>query len=250
MEVIGKTALVTGGGHRIGRAITLKLAYAGVNVIVNYHTSEQEAADTAAEAERLGVMATTIKADVSDADQVKAMVKKAKQQFECIDILVNSSSLFKKTPIPTADYSAWHKVTGVLIDGPFYCANEIAPMMLEKGEGAIINIVDLSAWEAWPNFAAHTAGKSALLALTRQLALDLAPAIRVNAIAPGPVLPPPHYDAARIKRTANKTLLNRWGSPEDIAKTALFLIESDYITGEIIVVDGGQRYGHRKQEEA
>jgi NAD(P)-dependent dehydrogenase (short-subunit alcohol dehydrogenase family) len=249
MDVKGKTALVTGGAHRIGKAITLKLAQAGANVIINYHTSASEAEDTAAEARQFGVKSVTIGADISDSNQVKTMVDQAKQHFNAIDILVNSSSLFKQTPVPTVDFSTWHQVTGVLINGPFYCTNFIAPIMQEKGEGAIVNIIDLSVWESWPGFAAHTVGKSALFAMTRQMAMDLAPAIRVNAVAPGPVLPPPHYDAERIERTAHKTLLNKWGSPEDVTRTVLFLIESDYITGEVIVVDGGERYGHRKHEE-
>jgi len=250
MDIKGRTALVTGGAQRVGRAISLKLAQAGANVIVNYNHSSSEANETVAEAEKFGIKAEAIRADISDAAQVKDMVEKARERFTAIDILINNSSLFRKTSLPTDDFTAWHQVTSVLIDGPFYCANAVAPMMIDKGEGVIVNIVDLSAWEAWPNFTAHTVGKSALLAMTRQLAFDLAPSIRVNAIAPGPVLPPPSYDAARIERTAKKTLLGRWGSPEDVTRTVIFLIESDYITGEVIVVDGGERYGYRRHEEA
>jgi 3-oxoacyl-[acyl-carrier protein] reductase/pteridine reductase len=120
--------------------------------------------------------------------------------------------------------------------------------MLARGEGAIVNIVDLSAWEPGHGFAAHSVGKAALLALTRQLALEPAPAVRVNAVAPGPVLPPPGYDDARMATIAKKTLLERWGAPEDVAGAALFLVQADYITGDVIVVDGGERYGHRKVE--
>jgi NAD(P)-dependent dehydrogenase (short-subunit alcohol dehydrogenase family) len=102
-------------------------------------------------------------------------------------------------------------------------------------------MLDLSAWEAWPGMTAHSVGKTGLLALTRQLALELAPAVRVNGIAPGPVLPPPGADMAAIKRIAEGTLLKRWGSAADVAETVLFLVQSDYMTGEVIVVDGGQR---------
>ena len=118
--------------------------------------------------------------------------------------------------------------------------------MLKAGQGEIINIIDLAAFQPWPNFIAHSVGKSALLALSRQLALELAPNVKVNAIAPGPVLPPPDYSQARIDQTAQRTLLNRWGTVEDIAKTALFFIQSDYITGEVLAVDGGERFGHKK----
>jgi NAD(P)-dependent dehydrogenase (short-subunit alcohol dehydrogenase family) len=119
-------------------------------------------------------------------------------------------------------------------------------LMLQQGEGAIVNILDLSAWEPWPDFAAHSVGKAGLLALTKQLALELAPAVRVNAVAPGPVLPPPDYSAAQAARLAQKTLLGRWGRPEDVAQAVMYLVEADYITGEVIVVDGGQRFGHQK----
>lgn len=176
------------------------------------------------------------------------MVAGAEERFGVVDVLVNSASMFKKTPVPTEDFSAWHKITSILIDGPFYCANAVAPGMLSRGEGAIINIIDLSAWEPWPDFAGHSVGKAALLALTRQLALDLAPQVRVNAIAPGPVLPPPDYGEEKIARTAQKTLLNRWGVPEDVSDAVIYLLRADYVTGEVITVDGGERYGHRQQE--
>lgn len=249
MELKGKTALITGGAHRVGRVITLAFARAGANVVINYHSSADQAQATAAEAEAFGVGALPYQADVSDWAQVEAMAKAARQRFGGVDVLVNSASIFLTTPFPLQDFSNWRKVTGILIDGGLYCANALAPMMLEKGEGAMIFIVDLSAWEPWPNFAAHSVGKSALLALSRQLALELAPAVRVNAVAPGPVLPPVHYSPAKIQRTAKKTLLNRWGTAEDVAQAVLFLAQADYITGDVIVVDGGERYGHRKREE-
>lgn len=248
MNPNGKTALITGGAHRVGRAITLALAQAGANVIVNYNRSAAAAETTAAEARAIGVEALPLKADIADWPQVQAMAAAAKEQFGGVDILVNSASLWLETPFPMNDVTAWQQVTGIDINGAFYCANALAPMMLEKGAGAIVNIVDLSAWEPWPNFIAHSVGKAALLALSRQLALDLAPKVRVNAVAPGPVLPPPDYDPAQIARTADKTLLNRWGRPEDVAEAVLFFIKAAYVTGEVLAVDGGERFGHRKYE--
>jgi NAD(P)-dependent dehydrogenase (short-subunit alcohol dehydrogenase family) len=240
MNPKGKTALITGGAHRVGKAITMALARAGANVVINYHTSSEAAEGTAAEARALGVEALPVQADVSDLQQVDVMVEAAKNRFGGIDILINSASHFEKTPFPTHDVSAWQRVTGILIHGSFYCANQVAPLMLERGEGAIINIADLSAWEPWPDFAAHGVGKAALLALTRQLALELAPTVRVNAVAPGPVLPPPAYSEAQLARIAQRTLLNRWGTPEDVAHAVIFLVKADYVTGEVIVVDGGE----------
>ncbi|PKO15486.1 MAG: short-chain dehydrogenase [Chloroflexi bacterium HGW-Chloroflexi-10] len=249
MNIIGKTALVTGGAIRVGKAISLGLAQAGANMVINYSSNSQKALETAQEIEKLGVTALTIQANVADWEQVKLMFAEIHEKIGKIDILVNNASPFTKTPIPTDSIEAWHQVTGVQINGAFYVSNLAAKDMLEKKEGAIVNIIDLSAWEAWPNLTAHVVGKSALLALTRQFALELHPYVRVNAIAPGPVLPPPDYSEEKINRTAAKTLLNRWGTAEDISKTVNFLIESDYINAEFIAVDGGQRFAHRKYEE-
>jgi NAD(P)-dependent dehydrogenase (short-subunit alcohol dehydrogenase family) len=248
MNPKGKTALITGGAVRIGKTITLALASVGANVVINFNTSAQAAAAAVAEAQDLGVGALAVQADIADYRQVQKMVEAAKNKFGGVDILVNSASLWRATPFPTDNLADWHLVTRILIDGSFYCANAVAPLMLAKGEGAIVNIVDLSAWEPWPNFTAHSVGKAALLALSRQLALELAPAVRVNAVAPGPVLPPADYDEETIKRTAEKTLLNRWGSPEDIAEAVLYFVKANYVTGEVIAVDGGERFGHRKLE--
>lgn len=246
MNIKGKTALVTGGAVRVGKAITLALAREGANVIINYNSSADAAEETRQEAEALGVKGLIVQADVGDYQQVKDLVSKGVNRFGGIDILVNSASLWRQTPFPMNDLEDWHLITNILINGSFYCANEIAPLMLKAGQGEIINIIDLAAFEPWPNFIAHSVGKSALLALSRQLALELAPNVKVNAIAPGPVLPPPDYSQARIDQTAQRTLLNRWGTVEDIAKTALFFIQSDYITGEVLAVDGGERFGHKK----
>ena len=246
MELRGRTALITGGARRVGRAITLALAGGGAHVVINYHTSAAEAESAAQEALRLGVRALPIQADVADPEQVRAMFAAANQQLGGVDILVNSSSLFKKTPFPTGDPGDWQRVTRILLDGAFYCANAAAPGMLEKGAGLIVNILDGAAWEPWPEYVAHCVGKAGLLALTRQLALDLAPAVRVNGVAPGPVLPPPGSSPSRIAQIAQRTLLRRWGTPEDVAQAVLFLVGADYITGEVIVVDGGERWAHRQ----
>ncbi len=249
MDLKGRTALITGGAHRLGKAITLALANAGCNVVINYHHSHEAAEATANEARGYGVAALAWQANVADYEQVSNMVSAAVQHLGRLDILINSASRFEKTPFPTQDLSAWHRVTAVLIHGAFYCANAVAPIMLKQGDGLIINIADLSAWQPWPGFAAHSVGKAALLALTRQLALELAPTIRVNAIAPGLILPPPHYTASKIERAAQRTLLRRWGSPEDVTQAILYLARADYVTGEVMVVDGGELFGHLKPHE-
>ena len=212
MDLSGKTALITGGAVRVGKAITMGIAHRGANVVINYNTSSAAAEETAGEARALGVGALPVQADIGTKQDVDALVAAARETFGGVDILVNSASLWMKTPFPMDEVDGWHRVTNILINGSFYCANAVAPLMLARGEGAIVNIVDLAAFEPWPDFIAHSVGKAALLALSRQLALELAPAVRVNAVAPGPVMPPPDYTAEMVARTANKTLLDPWGT--------------------------------------
>ncbi|MFV1991436.1 MAG: SDR family NAD(P)-dependent oxidoreductase [Acidimicrobiales bacterium] len=248
MDIEGKTALVTGSAKRVGRVIALTLAEAGANVVINYNASASEAETTAGEIEELGVGALPVRADVGNYEQVESMVQTATKKFGGIDILVNNASIFLSDPFPTTDLKVWNKTIDTLVNGPFYCANLVAPSMLKRGGGAIVSVSDLSAFEAWPRYMAHAIGKSSILALTRQLALELAPTIRANAVVFGPTLRPHDYDDARYQRTANKTLLKRWGTPEEMAHTIKFLVEADYITGEHVIIDGGQRFGHRATE--
>ena len=241
MKIEGRTALVTGGAHRVGKAITMTLARAGANVVVNYYSSDAAALETVGEAKALGVDALAVQADVGNLEQVRSLVAAAVDRFGAVDILVNSASIWQKTPMPMGNFSDWHRVLGVLLNGSMYLADAVAPLMQERGEGEMVNIVDLSAWKPFAGYIAHSVGKSGLLALTRQLALELAPAVNVNAVAPGPVLPPPDYSDQEIARVADRTLKGRWGSAQDVADAVRFLVEADYITGEVIVVDGGER---------
>jgi 3-oxoacyl-[acyl-carrier protein] reductase/pteridine reductase len=241
MKIEGKTALITGGAHRVGKAITTTLARAGANVVVNYYSSDTAARETVREAEALGVGALAVQADVGDLAQARALVAAAADRFGAVDILINNASIWQKTPLPLGDFAGWHRVLGVLLNGSMYLADAVAPMMLEHNEGSIVNIVDLSAWKPFAGYVAHSVGKAGLLALTRQLALELAPAVSVNAVAPGPVLPPPDYSQAQIAKVAGRTLKGRWGVAQDVAEAVRFLIEADYITGEVLVVDGGER---------
>lgn len=241
MRIEGKTALITGGAHRVGKSITMALARAGTNVVVNYFSSRVAAQETVDEAQVLGVGALAVQADVGDLDQSRALVKAAVDRFGAVDILINSASIWQKTPLPLGDFASWRRVLSVLLDGSMYLADAVAPMMLARGEGAIVNIVDLSAWKPFAGYIAHSVGKAGLLALTRQLAVELAPTVSVNAVAPGPVLPPPDYSQEQIDRVAAHTLKGRWGKAQNVADAVRFLIEADYITGEVIVVDGGER---------
>jgi NAD(P)-dependent dehydrogenase (short-subunit alcohol dehydrogenase family) len=247
MEINGKVALVTGGAVRVGKAISLMLAQAGAHVVVNYNSSALPAQETVADAQALGVEAIAIQCDVADYADVQAMTQQILDRFGGVDIIVNSASLFGKLTVPTDDLTTWRRVTRISIDGAFFVVNALAHAMLARGGGAIVNIVDLSVWQPWPGFTAHAVGKAGLMALTQQLALELAPTIRVNAVAPGPVLPPDDYDEQRLAAVASRTLLERWGQPEDVAQAVKYLIEANFVTGEVISVDGGERHGFRKR---
>ena len=246
MDIQGRTALVTGGARRVGKAITLALAEAGANVVINYANSAADAEQTAREAEALGVEALTFQADVTKYEDVGRMVDAAVERFGTIDVLVNNASSFESDPIPTDDLTVWHKSIDTLVHGPFYCSNLVAPVMLRNDGGVIVSIGDLSAFEPWPGYAGHAVGKGAILSLSRQLALELAPTVRSNVVVPGPAMRPEKYDDETYQRVSDDTLLERWGTPQEMAAAVLFFVQSDYITGETITVDGGQRFGHRK----
>lgn len=245
MNIRGKVALVTGGAVRVGKAVTLLLAHAGAHVVINYHNSDAAADETAAEVRALGVEALPVQCDVSNQMQVEGMAQVIESAFGGVDIIVNSASHFGRTPFPTDDahvHEEWRTVTRILIDGPWYVCNALVPGMRRRGGGVIINIADLAADFPWRGFAAHGAGKAALLAFTRQLALELAPSIRANAVSPGYILPPPGHSEARVQEAAQRTLLGTIGSPEDVAQAVRYLIEADFVTGETLYVDGGERW--------
>lgn len=249
MELKGKTALVTGGAHRVGKAITMMLAQAGANVVVNYHSSGEAAAQTVREAESLGVEALAVQCDVADPNAVKEMAEATIARFGGVDIIVNSASFFGRTPFPTTDpdvYTMWEQVTRISIDGPFFVCNTLVPSMQARGGGVIVNIVDLSVWLPWPNFMGHAVGKAGLLALTQSLALELAPSIRVNAIAPGLIEPPPGQSAAKSVKNAKRNLLERWSGGDAVAHGVKYLIEADFVTGEVLTIDGGERLAFNK----
>lgn len=254
MDVMGKNALVTGGAHRVGKAITLMLAAAGANVVVNYNSSDSAANQTVQEAKALGVDALAVQCDVQDRDAVSTMAERIDAHFGGVDIIVNSASYFGKTAFPSTDpalFETWERVTRISIDGVFFVCNALVPAMQSRARGVsdggvIINIVDLSIWLPWPNFMAHAVGKAGMLAMTQSMALELAPAIRVNAVAPGSVEPPPGYSDAKIAASAQKNLLNRWSGGDAVAHAVKYLIEADFVTGEVLTIDGGERLAVNK----
>jgi NAD(P)-dependent dehydrogenase (short-subunit alcohol dehydrogenase family) len=247
MDLHGKAALVTGGATRVGRAISLALARAGADVIVNYHTSAAEADVTAADVAGMGRRVMPYRADVAQADQVQGMMDAAVERFGRLDVLVNSASIWKGSPWPDVSEAEWELLHGVAAKGAFLCARAATPFLKANGDGAIVNITDLSALAPFPGFVSHSTAKAAVLSLTRALAIEMAPVVRVNAIAPGAVLPPPDFTPEQIALAANMNLLNRWGSAENIADAVVFLAQADFITGILLPVDGGEMLAWRKR---
>mgnify|MGYP000848165059 CR=1 FL=1 len=241
MDLNGKVALVTGGAVRVGRSIALALAAAGADISFSYCSSADAASATADEIRAQGRRAFSRKADFKDSDDVKGLVESTVSELGRLDILVNSAAFWLRTPWATLKEKDWDNTLDVTLRGPIFCAKYASPHLAEHGDGLIVNIVDLSAFMPFPGFSAHSAAKAGLLNATYGLAVELAPAIRVNAIAPGLVLPPPYFSEAQTNAKAQNTLLRRWGTPEDVAMTVIYFAHASYVTGTVIHVDGGER---------
>ncbi len=235
-------ALVTGGAVRVGRSIVLALAEAGFDIALNYRSSEANARETARDVEACGRDCLLLQGDLSMPSEIERIAEEVRASAGGLDLLVNNAALFESTPFADVDLKAWDRVMAVNLRAPFLLAQALNPL-LQTACGSIVNIVDLSAIEPWAEYPHHSVAKAGLLQLTRVMAKALAPGVRVNAIAPGTVLPPTEYDESRLKQERDRALLGKIGTPEDVARTVLFLADSPFITGELIVVDGGRRYG-------
>jgi len=239
---VQKWALITGGAVRIGRAVTLGLAEAGYDVVVNYHTSESEARSAAREVETLGRRCLIVGGDVSNSDDVARIGREVRRSCGRLDLLVNNASLFSERPLMEVDEGEWDRVMAVNLKGPFLMVKATADL-LDASEGSVVNLVDLSAFQPWVEYPHHAVSKAGLLQLTRVMARAMAPRVRVNAIAPGAVLLPESYDEEARERSRKSSPLGTLGSPEDVVRTVLFLDRSPFITGEVVVVDGGRLLG-------
>ncbi len=246
MELSGRVALVTGGAHRVGRAIAIALAEAGCNVAIGYHQSEEMAVNTVSKLRSLGVDAASFQFDLSVPRHTSELTAAARDRLGEIDILVNSASWFARDEFPADDTTTWYKTFDVIVHAPFHLTNAVAPVMLERG-GVVVNILDLSAWQPWPGRAAHSVAKAALLALTRQVAVELAPAVRCNAVALGPTIEPTKFGAEQIERLRRRTLLGRWIGGREAGRAVRYLIEAEGVTGECLTVDAGEQHGHVRQ---
>jgi len=234
----GKTALVTGGAHRIGRSIAMALARAGADVAITYRSSQQEASRTAAELQALGVRALAVVCDVRSEASVRAAIGAVMDKYGRLDLLVNNAAVFASTPFDRITMEEWDLVFATNARGPFLTAREALPH-LRATQGRIVNIGSLGGMHAWAGHAHYCSSKAALHMLTQTMAKAFAPEVSVNCVAPGWIEPDAHV-SERGARFAEKTPMKRNGSAEDVAATVLFFATCpSYITGQILAVDGG-----------
>jgi NAD(P)-dependent dehydrogenase (short-subunit alcohol dehydrogenase family) len=238
----GKVVLVTGAARRVGRTIALAFAAKGARIAVHYHNSVAEARRVAAAVKSLsGSDADVFRADLSDAKAPERLADAVTRRFGRLDILVNSASLYEKTPFARADADSWDRHMAVNARAPFFLAQACAPWLKRSGDGVVINVADWAGHRPYADYAPYCASKAALLCVNKALAKALAPGVRVNAVLPGPVLPPEDMGEDEKRKIADATLLKRLGTPEAIARACLFLADAaDYSTGAELTVDGGR----------
>jgi NAD(P)-dependent dehydrogenase (short-subunit alcohol dehydrogenase family) len=237
----GQVALVTGGGKRIGRAIALTLGRAGADVIVNYNQSREGAQETVREIAAMGVRAVALRADVTRPRQVAAMFRAVEKRGGRLDLLVNNAGIFFARKWDELVEEDFDRVLGANLKGPFFCAQAAARIMMRQGRGNIINISSLGGLQAWPSYLHYCASKAGLISLTRTLAKALAPMIRVNSVAPGSILFPDEERTAAVRKIIRAIPLRKGGDAQDIAQMVLYLAtHSEFITGQVFVVDGGK----------
>ncbi len=239
MELRGRVALVTGAGHRVGRALAVALGGRGMRVAVHYRAAAAGAAETVRLVTEAGGEAQAFPADLGEPDAPATLVRAAAEHFGGFDVLVNSAAVMERTPVGNVAPAQWDAMFAVNLRAPFFAAQAAAAAMGERG-GAIVNLADLAAFETWPAYVPHGISKAGVVQMTRALARALAPRVRVNAIAPGVVLLPQGWDEQASERLRSTTPLGRHGTPEDVAQAMLYLLEADFVTGETILVDGGR----------
>jgi pteridine reductase len=241
-SLTGKTVLITGGARRVGAVIARTLHAAGANLVVHYRRSASEAAQLADDLNgRRTNSAVTMQADLLEIAQLPRLVEFAQRTFGGLDVLVNNASSFYPTPIGEITPAAWDDLVGSNLKVPLFLSQAAAPA-LRKANGLIVNIVDIHSLRPLRNYTVYCAAKAGLHMLTRSLAKELGPEVRVNGISPGPVLWPENQSGSDAReKIVESTILKRMGTPEDIARTVLFFATSaPFITGQILAVDGGR----------
>ena len=234
-------ALVTGAAHRVGRAIAAGLGEQGYHIMLHYNQAAEAALETGAAFAEAGIEVELHSADLTDFGQIEQLFAHLKQRFQRLDVLINSAAIMQRVEFERVEAQDWARTIDLNLRAPFFCIQQAAPIMQQDGGGVIINISDIAAIQPWEKFPVHSISKAGLEMLTRVAARAYAPQIRVNAVVPGPVLKPEGMSSKRWEQIGAELPLGRPGSPTEIVKAVLFLIENGGITGESLVVDGGNQ---------
>jgi NAD(P)-dependent dehydrogenase (short-subunit alcohol dehydrogenase family) len=242
MILAGTSAIVTGGAVRIGREIGRFLAWHGVNLCVHYGTSEEEASAAVNEFRQLGVKACAVSADLANASSAaRTIFERAEQELGAIQILINSAAIFEAGTLAETTEESWDRHLSINLKAPFFLTQQLAARLPPNHSGAVINIVDWRGERVIPGHAAYTISKAGLIAQTKLLAQELGPNIRVNAIAPGAILPAPGASPEEFQARSRLNPLRRTGSPNDIVRGIHYLLTSDFVTGEVLHITGGEQ---------
>jgi 3-oxoacyl-[acyl-carrier protein] reductase len=240
MDISGKVALITGSSKRIGRETAIELARRGARVAIHYRSDESGAKETLRLAREAGGTGDLFRAELTDARQVDQMFTELEGKLGALHILVNNASVFDAASFHESTPELWDAQMDSNARAPLFVAQRAVRLLRAQEQGKIINLVDTAGEAIWTGYFAYSVSKAALIAINRGLAKALAPNIQVNGVAPGPALFPEYYTQDQKHLAIERTLLKRAGSPRDIVNAIVFLIENDYITGEVIHVDGGR----------
>jgi pteridine reductase len=245
-SLTGRVALVTGSAKRLGRAVAFRLAEEGADLVIHHGNSHAEAQAAVAEIEKMGRRAVAISADLRKVDEIRGLLEKAGKEFGRLDILVNSAANFLPASIISTTEEIWDASLDTNLKAGFFCSQAAAPL-LRRTKGTIVNFADVGGLQGWPGYIPHSISKAGVVMLTKVLAKALAPEVRVNAIAPGTIsMPgdPPEWEADFIKLAP----LRRTGAPSDIADAVSYLVHAEFMTGHVLVMDGGRSLGPAKEE--
>jgi pteridine reductase len=238
-DLTGRVALVTGAARRVGKAIALALADRGADIALHFKSGAAEAEITAAEIRAKGRRVALLPCDLGDIDSARGLPGAAHAALGRLDVLINSAAVMVRTPIGEVEPDAWDTMFAINLRAPFFIAQEAAPL-LAATRGVIVNIADLAAFETWPAYVPHAISKAGVVQMTRGMARALAPNVRVNAVAPGAVQLPEDWAESSAARLVSTTPLARLGAAADVAHAVVYLCEADFVTGEVIIVDGGR----------
>jgi len=236
----GRSALVTGGARRIGRAIALTLAAHGWDVAVHYGQSRDEAEALAADIRRRDCRAIALGADLTREAEVATLMPRAVEAIGPLALLINNASAFERDDVLTVTRASWDQHLETNLRAPFVLMQEFARQLPDGVEGSVVNILDERVWNLTPYFVSYTVSKAALWTLTQTMALALAPRIRVNGIGPGPTLPSPRQSDEQFRQQVGLLPLRRGTTPDEIARAVMFILDSPAMTGQMIALDSGQ----------